>query len=170
MDCTLLICVYIELCFRGDHPFPPIFWMKFPKSNFPHEQSISPHFKNLILALLTNILFSNKTFCCYWIFESVQNLLRVRIDDYGANADGGKWTFRENGWSPVSGIEKAGDCQFRIAKNSFITDLKIMLACQSENNKTTSRTMKDIRPLCCLIWLLHNSFNLKHIYQLLKYI
>ena len=47
----------------------------------------------MILVFSKNILCSNKTYCCYLIFVSVLNLLKMRINDFGENADGGKWTF-----------------------------------------------------------------------------
>ena len=99
---------------NGDHTFPPIFWMLFPQVKFPSRKVNFLPFRKFDASTFKEYFCSNKTYCCSLIFESVQNLLKMRIDDFGVNADGWEWPFRtgnltlgkselkmrENGWSP----------------------------------------------------------------------
>ena len=95
---TQFFLIWIIYCWRWS-PISPSFseWSS-PKSNFPHEKSIFPHFENLTHAHSKNILCSNNTYCCNSIFVSIWNLLKMSIDDFGENADGENWLFVGKIW------------------------------------------------------------------------
>ena len=86
---------------KGDHPFFPIFWMKY----------FLP-FRKFDTCTFKKILCSNKIHSCYIIFVSVLNLLKMGIYEFGEDADWGKWTCLEGNLTWVNSEFKMGDHHF----------------------------------------------------------